>query len=269
MTGYGDGIVARRGFNRPSPASYHQDRLRQAPVGHFFDVMTNGWGAMPSYASQVPVEDRWRITAYVRALQLSQMKPSTCGTRAQGRVRCQVRTVTRCGQGSHAQNDSGLHTSGRTRSRAQHRARRRRCVYAPDDRRRALRSPTFLSRLIWLDSFFGSASRVGSLALLMLQHLTGGAWGLVIRRVLEASTRTLPLMILLFVPIVIGLNHIYPWTDPAVMNEHRGVTEKGGDVFESVVLHHSRGDLFRHLVGSGHAFELAFASAGSRPQDEK
>lgn len=77
MTGYGDGIVARRGFNRPSPASYHQDRLRQAPVGHFFDVMTNGWGAMPSYASQVSVEDRWRIAAYVRALQLSQMKPAS------------------------------------------------------------------------------------------------------------------------------------------------------------------------------------------------
>lgn len=77
MTGYGDGIVARRGFNRPSPASYHQDRLREAPIGHFFDVMSNGWGAMPSYASQVPVEDRWRIAAYVRALQLSQMKPGT------------------------------------------------------------------------------------------------------------------------------------------------------------------------------------------------
>lgn len=72
MTGYGDGIVARRGFNKPAPANYHQDRLRQAPVGHFFDVVTNGWGAMPSYASQVPVEDRWRIIAYVRALQLSQ-----------------------------------------------------------------------------------------------------------------------------------------------------------------------------------------------------
>ncbi|HBB94012.1 MAG TPA: hypothetical protein DC054_01360 [Blastocatellia bacterium] len=72
MTGYGDGIVARRGFNKPSPANYHQDRLRQAPAGHFFDVMTNGWGAMPSYASQIPVEDRWRIIAYLRALQLSQ-----------------------------------------------------------------------------------------------------------------------------------------------------------------------------------------------------
>jgi mono/diheme cytochrome c family protein len=73
MTGYGDGIVARRGCNKPAPASYHQDRLRQAPVGHFFDVMTNGWGAMPAYASQIPVEDRWRIIAYIRALQLSQM----------------------------------------------------------------------------------------------------------------------------------------------------------------------------------------------------
>jgi mono/diheme cytochrome c family protein len=76
MTGYGDGIVARRGFNKPAPANYHQDRLRQAPVGHFFDVMTNGWGAMPSYASQIPVEDRWRIIAYIRALQLSQQGTS-------------------------------------------------------------------------------------------------------------------------------------------------------------------------------------------------
>jgi hypothetical protein len=58
---------------------------------------------------------------------------------------------------------------------------------------------------------------LGSLALLMLQHLTGGAWGLVIRRVLEAATRTLPLMIILFVPIIFGLKDIYPWTDPLKM----------------------------------------------------
>ncbi len=77
MTGYGDGMIARRGFNKPSPANYHQDRLRQAPVGHFFDVMTNGWGAMPAYAQQVSVEDRWRIVAYIRALQLSQMNSTT------------------------------------------------------------------------------------------------------------------------------------------------------------------------------------------------
>src|SRR5438552_10565276 len=74
MTGYGDGMIARRGFNKPAPASYHQDRLRQAPVGHFFDVMTTGWGAMPSYAAQIPVVDGWKVIAYIRALQLSQMK---------------------------------------------------------------------------------------------------------------------------------------------------------------------------------------------------
>jgi mono/diheme cytochrome c family protein len=83
MTGYGDGMVARRGFNKPAPANYHQDRLRQAPVGHFFDVMTNGWGAMPSYASQIPVEDRWRIIAYIRALQLSQLPPRASLTAGQ------------------------------------------------------------------------------------------------------------------------------------------------------------------------------------------
>ncbi len=69
-TGFGNGMIVRRGF-RPAP-SYHDDRLRQAPVGHFFDVITNGWGAMPDYAAQIPVQDRWAIIAYVRALQLSQ-----------------------------------------------------------------------------------------------------------------------------------------------------------------------------------------------------
>jgi mono/diheme cytochrome c family protein len=69
-TGQGDGMVVRRGYRRPP--SYHQDRLREAPVGHFFDVITNGFGAMPDYASQIKAEDRWAIVAYVRALQLSE-----------------------------------------------------------------------------------------------------------------------------------------------------------------------------------------------------
>jgi mono/diheme cytochrome c family protein len=69
-TGSGHGMIVQRGF--PPPPSYHIDRLRQAPVGHFFDVMTNGYGAMYSYASRVTPEDRWRIAAYIRALQLSQ-----------------------------------------------------------------------------------------------------------------------------------------------------------------------------------------------------
>lgn len=68
--GYGDGMIVRRGYRQPP--SYHQDRLRQAPVGYIFDVVTNGFGAMPDYASQIPVDDRWKIVAYVRALQLSQ-----------------------------------------------------------------------------------------------------------------------------------------------------------------------------------------------------
>jgi mono/diheme cytochrome c family protein len=72
LTGNGDGMIVRRGFRRA--ASFNDDRLRQAPVGHFFDAITNGWGAMPSYAPQIPVEDRWAIIAYVRALQLSQQK---------------------------------------------------------------------------------------------------------------------------------------------------------------------------------------------------
>jgi mono/diheme cytochrome c family protein len=63
-------MIVRRGFRRA--ASFNDDRLRQAPVGHFFDAITNGWGAMPSYASQIPVQDRWAIITYIRALQLSQ-----------------------------------------------------------------------------------------------------------------------------------------------------------------------------------------------------
>lgn len=69
-TGNADGMVVRRGF--PKPPTYHDDRLRNAPVGHFFDVMTNGWGRMNSYAAQIQPADRWAIVAYIRALQLSQ-----------------------------------------------------------------------------------------------------------------------------------------------------------------------------------------------------
>jgi hypothetical protein len=69
-TGGGRGMVVQRGF--PAPPSYHIDRLRQAPVGHFFEVMTNGYGTMPTYAARISPEDRWAIVGYIRALQLSQ-----------------------------------------------------------------------------------------------------------------------------------------------------------------------------------------------------
>jgi hypothetical protein len=68
--GSGQGIVVQRGFRRPP--SLHIERLRQAPVGHFFDVISSGFGAMADYAAQVPPRDRWAIVAYIRALQLSQ-----------------------------------------------------------------------------------------------------------------------------------------------------------------------------------------------------
>src|SRR6266498_2110471 len=68
--GYGNGMVVQRGFR--APPSYHSDRDRKSVVGHFYDVMTNGFGAMPSYADKVAPDDRWAVAAYIRALQLSQ-----------------------------------------------------------------------------------------------------------------------------------------------------------------------------------------------------
>ena len=68
--GNGDGMIVRRGYRHPP--SYHIDRLRQVPNGYLYDVITNGFGAMPDYAAQIPPHDRWAIVAYVRALQLSQ-----------------------------------------------------------------------------------------------------------------------------------------------------------------------------------------------------
>ena len=69
VLGDGRGMVVRRGFQQPN--SYHTERLREAPDGHFFDAISHGFGAMPSYAARIPVRDRWAIIWYVRALQLS------------------------------------------------------------------------------------------------------------------------------------------------------------------------------------------------------
>jgi len=106
---------------------------------------------------------------------------------------------------------------------------------------RALIAGAVFTALLIIGAFFDSAQffraylvgfifwigiSVGSLALLMLQHLTGGAWGVVIRRVLEAATRTLPLMLILFIPIVFGLKQIYPWTNPALMSQTEALRQK-------------------------------------------
>ena len=71
--GTGRGKIVERGYT--PPPSYHIERLRKVAVGHFFDVITNGYGSMPAYKQQVPPRDRWAIVAYIRALQLSQHFP--------------------------------------------------------------------------------------------------------------------------------------------------------------------------------------------------
>lgn len=71
--GDGDGMVARRGY--PAPPSYHTDRLRWAPDQYLYDVITQGYGAMYSYADRLGPDDRWAVVAYIRALQLSQHAP--------------------------------------------------------------------------------------------------------------------------------------------------------------------------------------------------
>jgi mono/diheme cytochrome c family protein len=88
MTGEGDGMIVRRGFQKPP--SFYDDRLQEnrTPASHFFDVITNGWGAMPDYSAQIPAEDRWKIIAYLRALQLSRrLKLEELSPDEQNRVR--------------------------------------------------------------------------------------------------------------------------------------------------------------------------------------
>jgi mono/diheme cytochrome c family protein len=100
MTGEGDGLITRRGFQRPP--SFYDDRLQEGvtPATHFFDVITNGWGAMPDYAESVPAEDRWKIIAYLRALQLSRkLKLEDLSPEEQNRVRSGARPQPSGAQG--------------------------------------------------------------------------------------------------------------------------------------------------------------------------
>ncbi|HMK31534.1 MAG TPA: cytochrome c [Terriglobales bacterium] len=75
IVGDGNGVIVQRGYRRPT--SYYDSKLLNSPIGHFYDVMTNGFGAMPDYAAQVSPRDRWAIAAYIRALQLSQHAPAS------------------------------------------------------------------------------------------------------------------------------------------------------------------------------------------------
>jgi len=99
-TGSGNGMIVQRGYIKPT--SFHDDRLRSAPVGHFFNAMTNGFGVMPSYAAQIPPADRWAIVAYVRALQLSQnATPADVPADAQAKLDQPVEEQVRGAAASH------------------------------------------------------------------------------------------------------------------------------------------------------------------------
>lgn len=91
--GNGDGMIVRRGFSKPP--TYNDDRLRNAPVGHFYDVITNGWGKMNSYAHVIQPADRWAIVAYIRALQVSQNPDMALkGNSTQGNPAANTATAT-------------------------------------------------------------------------------------------------------------------------------------------------------------------------------
>lgn len=98
LQGDGNGMVALRGMKHPP--TYHQDRLRQAPNGYIYDVVTNGFGAMYGYSAQIPPRDRWAIIAYVRALQLSRNAPA-------GQLPAGMRNRVAAGPGANATDASG------------------------------------------------------------------------------------------------------------------------------------------------------------------
>jgi mono/diheme cytochrome c family protein len=97
LQGDGNGMVAMRGMKHPP--SYHQDRLRQAPNGYIYDVVTNGFGAMYGYSAQIPPRDRWAIIAYLRALQLSRNAPA-------GQLPAEVRNRVAAGAAANADGTS-------------------------------------------------------------------------------------------------------------------------------------------------------------------
>lgn len=104
-TGEGDGMIVRRGFQKPP--SFYDDRLQEntTPASHFFDVITNGWGAMPDYAASLTPEDRWKIIAYLRALQLSRrLKVDELSPEEQNRVK----TAAQQPQAGHGQGGTPL-----------------------------------------------------------------------------------------------------------------------------------------------------------------
>jgi cytochrome c1 len=104
--GDGNGMVVQRGFRQPP--SFHSDRLRQAPPGYVFDVITNGFGVMPDYRAQIPADDRWRIVAYLKALQLAQ-QGTTADLSAADLARLQAGETAPAAEGASGTAGAGAH----------------------------------------------------------------------------------------------------------------------------------------------------------------
>ena len=176
-TGHGDGMVVRRGYRRPP--SYHDDRLRNAPVGHFFDVITNGFGAMPDYAAQIkvggPLGDR-------------RLHPRAAAERARdGR-----RRAGRPSAETHRSERPLDADRRRTRSRSSRRYQRRLLIAGAAGaaglaRRRGSSTPTQFFQSYLMAYMLCLGVTLGCLALGMMHQLSGGAWGVVIRRPIGAA----------------------------------------------------------------------------------
>ena len=220
--GDGNGFIPSRGFSR-KPPSYHIPRLQKAPLGYFYDVMSNGFGIMSDYSAQISPRDRWNIVAYIHALQLSQNATSGRHSRRTG---CSIATAQ-------------VHWSRRLRRNPAHRCP---CgefqvrgptmsavtphldLTAPPVVRKisqrslviggvfaviavvlAFVDPDKFYRAYLLGFMCWLGVALGSMAILMIRHMTGGGWGTVIRRILGAAMRTLPLLAVLFIPIFVAV----------------------------------------------------------------
>ena len=245
--GDGQGMIVQRGFS--PPPSFHTDRLRKEPVGHYFHVITNGYGAMYPYASRIPPDDRWAIIAYVRALQLSQnaklddlppdVRRPFAGAGPMSTTQALPAGLDRVRWWALIAGVIGLALCGLG----------------------AMTSPLQFYRSYLVAYVFWIGIALGSAAIVMLHHLVGGLWGFAIRRPLESAAMTLPLMALLFLPIALGVHELYPWAHPGGRAPPADPAQAG--LPQRPVLPRQGGGLLRRL--DRHRLAPAPLVGGARP----
>ena len=194
----------QRGF--PAPPSYYIERLRQAPVKHFYDVITNGYGIMFPYAARVAPADRWAIAAYIRALQAS-------ASAHLGDVPPAERQSLAMSQ--PAMSDARNERAHRTWRLANLVALGALVLGAVASILGAVIDPAGFFRA-WLCAFLlWLGVPLGALTLVLVHDLTGGRWMAAARPALNAAIATMPLAVLAGVPALIALHELYSWTHPA------------------------------------------------------